>query len=130
MAWKYQGKEIEEGKPWLDSAGINQSPQWNIWSKEDKIAAGLVEVEEAARSLDDAKTEKIAKIKSEQRNRLSSTDWAIIRKTDVGTAIPSNIQTNRDAIRSKATEMENTVNAKSDVDSVDAFNITWPSLSG
>tara|TARA_R110002012_G_scaffold43690_4_gene118215 strand:+ start:760 stop:1161 length:402 start_codon:yes stop_codon:yes gene_type:complete len=131
MAWTYQDKEIEEGKAWKGNNGVNYSPQWAIWSDEEKVAAGLVEVVEEIpeRSLDDAKSEKIVKIKSEQRVRLSSTDWVIIRKTDAGTAIPSNIQNHRDAIRAKATEMENTINAESDIDSVDAFNIVWPKLS-
>tara|TARA_R100000963_G_C4605677_1_gene77820 strand:+ start:166 stop:687 length:522 start_codon:yes stop_codon:yes gene_type:complete len=53
-------------------------------------------------------------VKSQQGSLLNQTDWAIIRKADKETAIPSNIQTWRDAIRAKATEMENAIDAASD----------------
>ena len=45
----------------------------------------------------------IQKVKTQQAGFLSQTDWYIIRKADVGTAIPSNIQTWRNAIRADAT---------------------------
>jgi len=128
--WTYQDKQVEEGKVWQDSNGINHSPQWHLWSNEEKLAAGLVEVVEEvpARSVDEAKSEKISKIKYEQMLRLRETDWAVIRKSDVGTEIPTEIQNHRDAVRAKGTEMENEVNAKLDVDSVDEYVIILPSL--
>ena len=49
---------------------------------------------------------------------LSKTDWYIIRKADKNTAIPSNVQTWRDAIRTKATEMEKAINDCSSVDDI------------
>ena len=128
--WTYQDKQVEEGKVWQDSNGINHSPQWHLWSNEEKLAAGLVEVVEEvpARSVDEAKSEKISKIKYEQMIRLRETDWAVIRKADVGTEIPAEIQNHRDAVRAKGTEMENEVNAKLDVDSIDEYVIILPSL--
>ena len=128
--WTYQDKQVEEGKVWQDSNGINHSPQWHLWSNEEKLAVGLVEVVEEvpARSVDEAKSEKISKIKYEQMLRLRETDWAVIRKSDVGTEIPTEIQNHRDAVRAKGTEMENEVNAKLDVDSVDEYAIILPSL--
>ena len=128
--WTYQDKQVEEGKVWQDSNGINHSPQWHLWSNEEKLAAGLVEVVEEvpARSVDEAKSAKISKIKYEQMLRLRETDWAVIRKSDVGTEIPAEIQNHRDAVRAKGTEMENEVNAKLDVDSVDEYVIILPSL--
>tara|TARA_R110002012_G_scaffold178571_2_gene343751 strand:+ start:442 stop:840 length:399 start_codon:yes stop_codon:yes gene_type:complete len=130
MTWKYQGKEIEEGKAWKGSNGINYSPQWAVWSDEEKVAVGLVEVVEETpeRTLSNAKSEKITKIKVEQRVRLSSTDWLVIRKSDIGTEIPTEIQNHRDAVRAKGTEMESAVAAKSDISSVDSYNIVWPVL--
>lgn len=128
--WTYQDKQVEEGKVWQDSNGINHSPQWHLWSNEEKLAAGLVEVVEEvpARSVDEAKSAKISKIKYEQMLRLRETDWVVIRKSDVGTEIPAEIQNHRDAVRAKGTEMENEVNAKLDVDSVDEYAIILPSL--
>ena len=78
--------------------------------------------------MSDAKSEKITKIKVEQRVRLSSTDWLVIRKSDIGTEIPTEIQNHRDAVRAKGTEMESAVAAKSDISSVDSYNIVWPVL--
>ena len=131
MVWTYQGKEVEEGHVWIDVDGIHHSPQWNIWTSDEKIGAGLVEVGEEVpeRTLADAKTEKITKIKVEQRVRLSGTDWTVVRKADTGTAIPAEIQDHRDAIRAKGDEMEAAINALDTVSAVDAFNILWPELS-
>ena len=66
----------------------------------------------------------IDQVKHQQGNFLSQTDWAIIRKADKGTAIPSNIQTWRDAIRTKATEMEDAINNAADTEAIEALFLT------
>ena len=53
----------------------------------------------------------IQKVKQQQSSYLTQTDWYIIRKADVGTAIPTAIQTWRDAIRADATRIENAITA-------------------
>ena len=45
------------------------------------------------------KEAKIKDINNSQNNILSNTDWYYIRKTDKGTAIPTDIQNYRDAVR-------------------------------
>ena len=60
-------------------------------------------------------------VQSHQYSLLAETDWAIIRKADKGTAIPSNIQTWRDAIRDKATEMGTAIDNSTDTDAVAAL---------
>ena len=67
----------------------------------------------------------ISTVKSQQGDLLSQTDWAIIRKADKGTAIPSNIQTWRDAIREKATEMETAITNAADADAIEALFVVW-----
>ena len=57
-------------------------------------------------------------VKKQQGSLLSQTDWYIVRKIDKGTAIPSNIQPWRDAIRTKAPEMENAIDACSSGDDI------------
>ena len=57
-------------------------------------------------------------IKSHQGFLLSQTDWAYIRHYDSGTDVPSNIETWRNAIRAKATEMENAIDACSSVEDI------------
>jgi hypothetical protein len=64
-------------------------------------------------------------VKSQQASLLAQTDWAIVRKADKGTAVPSNIQTWRDAIRTKATEMETAIDNAADTDAVEALFLKW-----
>ena len=62
-------------------------------------------------------------INGEARNRLSETDWMVIREADDGTAIPSNIKTYRASIRTKANEMCAKIDAVSDVDALAALYV-------
>ena len=64
----------------------------------------------------------IQKVKRQQAGFLSQTDWYIIRKADAGTAIPSNIQTWRDAIRVDATEIETAITSAADMDAFIALH--------
>ena len=64
-------------------------------------------------------------VKNQQGYLLGQTDWAVIRKSDNGTAIPSNIQTWRDAIRTKATEMETAIDNAANTDAVAALFVKY-----
>ena len=64
----------------------------------------------------------IQKVKAQQAGYLSETDWYIIRKADAGTAIPSNIQTWRNAIRTDATEIETAITNAADMDAFIALH--------
>ena len=66
----------------------------------------------------------IQKVKQQQSSYLTQTDWYIIRKADVGTAIPTAIQTWRDAIRTDATRIENAIIAVSTMDAFIALHTT------
>ena len=66
----------------------------------------------------------IQKVKQQQSSYLTQTDWYIIRKADVGTAIPTAIQTWRDAIRADATRIENAITAVSTMDAFIALHTT------
>jgi len=68
-----------------------------------------------------------AEVKSQQGSLLAQTDWAVVRKADKGTAIPSNIQTWRDAIRAKATAMESAIDGAADTAAVAALFVTFDS---
>jgi len=41
--WKHSGKTIQEGRAWIGESGIQNSPQWNLWTVAEKEAAGLEE---------------------------------------------------------------------------------------
>ena len=81
----------EDGEPLLDRDGVQV------------ITRGL-------------KYNAIQDVKKQQSGFLTQTDWYIIRKADNGTAIPSVIQTWRDAIRTDATRIENAITAVTTMD--------------
>ena len=66
----------------------------------------------------------IQKVKQQQSGYLSRTDWYIIRKADVGTAIPTAIQTFRNAIRADATRIENAITAATTMNEFIALHTT------
>ena len=66
-----------------------------------------------------------AAVKAQQGSLLAQTDWAVVRKADKGTAIPSNIQTWRDAIRAKAAAMESAIDGAADTAAVAALFLTY-----
>jgi len=92
-------------------------------------------VSSSARTLDDVgegmskvpgvRSNLIAEVKQQQASLLAQTDWAIVRKADNNTAIPAAIQSWRDAIRSKATEMETAIANAANTDAVAALFLSW-----
>ena len=142
--WTHGDKIIRPGRPWTDSEGTQHPGNWHIWSKAEKDALNIKEIIEdrppdsrlyfwsmsggkvtsTPKPLDDSegvvgvKTTLKNEVKDQQRSLLSQSDWAIIRKADKGTEIPSNIQTWRDAIRAKSTEMENAIDSATDTDAI------------
>jgi len=56
----------------------------------------------------------IEEIKTQAGGILSKTDWYVTRKSEKSTAIPSNISTHRDAVRTKQSEMETAITNAAD----------------
>ena len=73
------------------------------------------------------KSNLIAEVKQQQGSLLAQTDWAVVRKSEKTTAIPSNISTWRDAIRAKATAMESAIDGAADTAAVAALFLTYTS---
>ena len=163
--YKVNGQTIRPGRAWKDADGTLQPKNWQVWSADEKKAAGISEVvmqpfpdqrlywsshnddgsvASTAKSLTDVnevdkdgkaildsdgnqvvtlgvKSNLKNEVKSQQASLLAQTDWAIVRKADKGTAVPSNIQTWRDAIRTKATEMETAIDNAADTAAVEAL---------
>ena len=60
------------------------------------------------------KTILIREIKKQAGDNLAKTDWYVTRKSEKSTAIPSNISTHRDAVRTKQAEMETAITNAAD----------------
>ena len=60
-------------------------------------------------------------INSQASSLLQPTDWYVLRATDGGTAVPANVATYRAAIRTKANEMCDAIDAVADVDALAAL---------
>jgi hypothetical protein len=71
------------------------------------------------------KSQFIQEVKTQQASLLSQSDWAVVRKVDTTIEIPANIQAWRDAIRSKATEMEEEIKTAVDTDAIAALFMTY-----
>ena len=76
-------------------------------------------------SIDNVKTGEIAGVKSTQHNALKTTDWYYIRKTDKGTAIPTDVQNYRDALRVAGNKMVSDITAVSDKAGFQALYPVW-----
>tara|TARA_R100000734_G_scaffold13778_1_gene10192 strand:+ start:3599 stop:4069 length:471 start_codon:yes stop_codon:yes gene_type:complete len=58
------------------------------------------------------KAQKIANLKHLYNNKLAKTDWYVIRAAEGGTAIPSDIATERSDLRTECATKESEINAK------------------
>jgi len=67
------------------------------------------------------KTQLIKNLKQQVANELARTDWYIIRNTEKSTAIPSDISTHRDAVRTKQAEMETAITNASDTPALETL---------
>ena len=149
--WKYGDRIIRPGKGWVDDNKVRHPSNWHIWSKEEKAKYNITEViedsppdsrlyfwsmsggkiESWAKPLDDSegvvglKTTMKNEVKVQQGSLLSQTDWAYIRHYDTGKDVPAKIETWRNAIRAKATEMEAAIDKASDIDGIAALLASW-----
>ena len=71
------------------------------------------------------KSNLIQEVKVQQASLLSQSDWAVVRYIDTTVVVPSNIQTWRSAIRSKATEMETAITNAANTDAIAALFLTY-----
>lgn len=74
-------------------------------------------------SLADLKSKRIQELKSIYNSKLSKTDWYVTRKSEKDTAIPSNIQTERDDLRTACGTHETAINAKTTKAQVQSYDL-------
>jgi len=90
-----------------------------------KTAKALADVGSGDDLVKGVKSSLIDEVKSQQGSLLAQTDWAVVRKSEKTTAIPSAISTWRDAIRAKATAMEEAIDGAADTAAVAALFLSW-----
>ena len=92
---------------------------WTAQDKtDDKIPEGKDVGDVATRGL---KYNLIKDLKLEVANELARTDWYITRNTEKSTAIPSDISTHRDAVRTKQASMETQILNASDTPALETL---------
>ena len=74
-------------------------------------------------TLAELKANKISQLKSTVGNKLSETDWYIIREADSGEATPQSIKDDRAALRTQSDTIEAEINALTTKKSVVLFDI-------
>ena len=92
------------------------------WSQQDSDDGDLPD----DKSVGDVKTRGlkynlIQTLKQQVAGELANTDWYITRNTEKSTAIPSNISTHRDAVRTKQAEMETAIINASDTPALETL---------
>ena len=140
MAYKYSGRIIRAGKAWTDNDGIQHPANWMVWDDATKSANGLVWEDDpasfdgrfywssgVAKALDDVteeddtitkglKSQAIAAVKAQAAGLLAPTDWYVVRKSETGDAIPSDITTFRSAVRTASGTIEAAITGAADLD--------------
>ena len=74
-----------------------------------------------ARNVADLKTSKKEAASSNAYNLLQSTDWYVVRKEEIGTAIPSNVTAYRTAVRLVCNSLKTAITNASDLDALAAL---------
>jgi hypothetical protein len=76
-------------------------------------------------TLSKLKEQKISELKSIAGNKLSETDWYIIREADSGEATPQSIKDERAALRAKSNDLEVQINTLTTKKEVVLFDISF-----
>ena len=140
--YRYNGRDIRRNRAWTDDNGIQHPSNWHVWSEEKKEEMGITEVvlqsfpnqmlyssthnadgsvNSVERNIDLVKERLKSTCVSAQEGLLSQHDWAYIRKIDKGTAIPTAIQTFRDAVRTSATSIETAIDNAADTSAIETL---------
>ena len=89
-----------------------------LWTAQDETDGKGTEGEVATRGL---KYNLIRTVKAQAKGLLNQTDWYITRKAEKNTAIPSNITTWRNGIRSKQAAMETAITNANDTPALETL---------
>ena len=154
MPYMLDGRPLRVGRP-FNTATASYSQLWvTALSDDEKTAIGITWEDDPApfdgkynfaagtpRPLDDGTDSdgnKFAGIRpnvvQEQKNiaasLLSKTDWYVTRKSEKGTAIPDNVVTYRDAVRTACAARETEIAAVETTEALETLMTTAPGESG
>tara|TARA_Y100000114_G_scaffold44581_1_gene40237 strand:- start:327 stop:797 length:471 start_codon:yes stop_codon:yes gene_type:complete len=125
MAFKLNGNTLAVDVPFKTSDGTQYPANWlRLSTAKEKTDLGITEVADpkaydsrfynddgSAKALDGVKSMLKAQEKETAKNLLNIYDWQVIRKTEKGTALDTNVATFRDGIRTayttRKTEIDN-----------------------
>jgi hypothetical protein len=94
----------------------------SLWTQADSDDGDLPDDKEVGDvKVEGLKTVLIRTLKQQVAGELSNTDWYITRNAEKTTAIPSNISTHRDAVRTKQAEMETAITNASDTPALETL---------
>ena len=94
----------------------------SLWTQADLDDGFLPDDKEVGDvKVEGLKTVLIRTLKQQVAGELAKTDWYITRNTEKETAIPSNISTHRDAVRTKQAEMETAITNASDTPALETL---------
>ena len=144
MAFKLDNKILPTDVAFT-SNGINYPSNWlRLTTLSEKQAIGISEVADeatydqrfytapdTAKDLAELKTSWVEQQKVEAGFLLAKYDWYVVRKAEKTTAIPSNVSTYRDAVRTACTAREGEINGAANTEAlkalIDGTSMTaWP----
>ena len=104
-------------------SGSHKNGEYYINSESSPVynaSAGTVVITKSstARNVADLKTSKKEAASSNAYNLLQSTDWYVVRKEEIGTAIPSNVTAYRTAVRLVCNSLKTAITNASDLDAL------------
>lgn len=92
------------------------------------VAEGNTPDEETPPTLEEVKASKVDELKSMANSILAPTDWYVIRNTETAVSVPSEITSFRDSVRTYTDTAETAINALTDVESVKAYEFSFPTM--
>jgi hypothetical protein len=117
--WKYNNRVIRQGRAWTDDTGVTHPTSWSRWTQEEKAAKGLVWEDDPLpfdsryywahgnpKDLEQLKEQEVSKVKQMAAGELQQTDWYVIRASEGGTPVPSEVLSERQAIRDASNAKE------------------------
>jgi len=144
MAFKLDNKTLPLDVAFT-SNGINYPANWlRLTTLDEKKAIGITEVADPAtwdqrffngvgvvKDIAVLKPYWVSVQKDSANTLLSKYDWYVTRKAEKGTAIPSNVSTYRDAVRTACTAREGEINGAANTEAlqalIDGTSMTaWP----